>query len=166
MYSSIMFKLAETRTSAFAPVPPTDYPDNMAIVIMLSDGGQPVTTSEVAAFVDGECRGAAFATDDLYYLLVAGEGSGQPMETKAVIDGSVRTVCTSLTYSSDASIGTPWEPFVIDIGNATNLSTLNSHLEDGIWYTLQGIRYGTDKPKQPGVYIYNGQKTVVRKNRQ
>ncbi|MBQ1773961.1 MAG: laminin G domain-containing protein [Prevotella sp.] len=156
----------ETRTSAFAPVPPTDYPDNMAIVIMLSDGGQPVTTSEVAAFIDGECRGAAFATDDLYYLLVAGEGSGQPMEIKAVIDGSVRTVCTSLTYSSDASIGTPWEPFVIDIGNATNLSTLNSHLEDGIWYTLQGIRYGTDKPKQPGVYIYNGQKTVVRKNRQ
>jgi len=43
--------------------------------------------------------------------------------------------------------------------------------EEHSWYrvsyeTPQGIRYGTDKPKQPGVYIYNGQKTVVRKNRQ
>ena len=73
-------RTSKKRQSSFSPVEPTDYPDNMAIVIMLTDGSRVITDAEVAAFIGSECRGAAFADEGLYYLLVAGEGSGQPCE--------------------------------------------------------------------------------------
>ncbi len=156
---------ARRAASAFTPVEPTDYPDNMAVVLQLTDGGTPVTDAEVAAFIDGECRGTAFAADegDLYYLLVAGEGSGQPMELRASINGAILTLCTTLTYTSDASIGTPWEPLVIDINGPSGVTTVGVQMADGVWYTLQGMRYGTTRPTTPGVYLYNGQKVVVRR---
>ena len=174
--NSTLYTLHST-LSTFAPVSPTDYPDNMAIVILLTDNGEPIADAEVAAFVDGECRGAAFADEveeelltPLYYLLVAGEGSGQPMEIRANINGNIMTVCNTLTYTSDGSIGTPWEPFVIDINdpsgiNDSQLSTVRSQLSmDDVWYTPQGIRYGTTRPTRPGVYLYNGKKVVIRPN--
>jgi hypothetical protein len=155
--------------SVFSPVEPTDYPDNMAIVILLTDSGEPIADAELAAFVDGECRGTAFADEvedelqsPLYYLLVAGEGSGQPMEIRASINGTVMTVCNTLTYTSDGSIGTPWEPFVIDIKDLSGINDIHWTMDDGVWYTPQGIRYGTVKPKVAGVYLYNGQKVVIK----
>ena len=154
------------KASSFSPVEPSDYPDNMALVIMLTDGDEPVADAEIAAFIDGECRGTAFADEGLYYLLVAGEGSGQPIEIKADIDGTVSTICTALTYASDSSIGTPWEPFVIDLSTATGIDSMvnGQWLMDDVWYTLQGIRYGTSKPTTAGVYLYNGKKVVIRPN--
>lgn len=149
--------------SVFSPVNPTDYPDNMAIVIMLTDGGESINDAEIAAFIDGECRGTAFADEDLYYLLVAGEGSGQSIEIKANINGIVQTVCTTLTYVSDGSIGTPWNPYIIDISNPTGINISQSTLDnDGSWYSLQGIFLGTTKPTISGVYLHNGQKVVIR----
>ena len=155
--------MANGASNTCSPVDPTTYPDNMSMVIQLIEGGEAVTTAEVAAFVEGECRGAASAIDGLYYLLITGEGSGQPMEIRACTDdGSIVTVCNTLTFSSDANIGTPWEPFVIDIGSPTGLLFNGGLFEDGVWYTLQGMRYGTTKPKQSGVYLYNGQKVVIK----
>jgi hypothetical protein len=150
--------------SSFSPVEPTDYPDNMAIVIMLTDDGQAVTDAEVAAFIDGECRGAAFADEDLYYLLVAGEGSGQPIEIRANVNGIIKTVCTTLTYVSDGSVGTPWEPFVIDINDPSGINDITVPVADGVWYNLQGISCGTTRPTRSGVYLYNGKKVVIRPN--
>jgi hypothetical protein len=136
----------------------------MAIVIMLTDGSRVITDAEVAAFIGSECRGAAFADEGLYYLLVAGEGSGQPIEIRANVNGSIKTVCTILTYVSDGSIGTPWEPFVIDINDLTGINDIRVPVSDGVWYTLQGIRYGTTRPTKSGVYLYNGKKVVIRPN--
>ena len=157
-------RTSEKRQSSFSPVEPTDYPDNMAIVIMLTDGSRVITDAEVAAFIGSECRGAAFADEGLYYLLVAGEGSGQPIEIRANVNGSIKTVCTILTYVSDGSIGTPWEPFVIDINDLTGINDIRVPVSDGVWYTLQGIRYGTTRPTKSGVYLYNGKKVVIRPN--
>ena len=155
--------------SVFSPVEPTDYPDNMAIVILLTASGEPIADAELGAFIDGECRGVAFADvaegdlqAPLYYLLVAGEGSGQPMEIRAGIGGTVMTVCNTLTYSSDGSIGTPWEPFVIDINDPSGINDIRWTMDNGVWYTLQGIRYGTKRPTSAGVYLYNGQKIVIK----
>ena len=164
-------------TSVFTPVSPTDYPDNMTMVVLLTNGGTPVADAELAVFVDGECRGAAVASIDdeqpLYYLLIAGEGSGQPMQLQVYLDGSIITLSTDLIYSSDGNIGTPWEPFVIDISDALSISSVED--ADGnpsAWYTLQGIYLGTTKPKTPGVYICrtakdrqlgrNGRKVVIK----
>ena len=129
---------------------------------MLVDGSEAVTDAEVAAFVDGECRGAAFADEGLYYLLVAGEGGGQPMEIRACIDGIVRTLCNTLTYVSDGSIGTPWEPYLIDINGPSDISGIQTSADDGLWYSLQGYCLGTAKPTASGVYICNGKKVVIR----
>ena len=168
------------QASVFTPVPPTDYPDNMTMVVLLTNGGVPVADAEVAAFVEGECRGAAFATMDneqpLYYLLIAGEGSGQPMQMQACLDGGIITLPANLVYISDGNIGTPWEPFVIDITEALGISSVEDVGGDATaWYTLQGIYLGTQKPTAPGVYICrtakdrqqgkNGKKIVVKEYR-
>ena len=138
----------------------------MAIVIMLTKDSEPVTDAEVAAFIDGECRGTTFADEGLYYLLVAGEGSGQPIEIKANIDGTVKTICTSLTYASDASIGTPWDPFVIEIGTITGIRVVSGLPADTDtdWWTLQGFKIGR-RPTQPGVYIHRGEKVIIKEKK-
>ena len=155
-------------SSLFTPVAPTAYPDNMSMVIMLTANGEPVADAEVAAFVDGECCGAAFADGNLYYLLIAGEGSGLPMELKAAVNGNVYTVGNTLSYNSDGSIGTPLKPYVIDITDmATGITGLTPNTQHpipgGIWYTLQGFRIGTTRPTAPGIYLYNGQKVTITK---
>jgi hypothetical protein len=148
------------------------------MAILLTNNGVPVANAEVAAFIDGECRGTSFANVDeeqsLYYLLIAGEGSGQPMELRVYLDGSTLKVRNDLTYISDGNIGTPWEPFVVDIKNAVGISSVED-VDDGsaAWYTLQGICLGTDKPTRPGVYFSstakdrlagkNGKKLVIKR---
>jgi hypothetical protein len=108
-----------TPESIFHPVSAGTYSDNMTMVIRLMDGDAVLDNYEVAAFIDGECRGATWAHEDdgLYYLVIAGEGSGQPLEIRGAVDGEVMTLCTTLTYSSDGNVGTPWEPFVIDVND-------------------------------------------------
>lgn len=60
----------------------------MTMTIRLMDGEEVVDTCEIAAYVGGECRGAVRAhTDSLYYLVIAGDGAGQPMELRTVING-------------------------------------------------------------------------------
>jgi hypothetical protein len=128
-----------------------------------------VADAEVAVFIDDECRAAAVADDvddlqqlPLYYLLVPGQGSGQPIELRVAIGSEVLTLATTLTYSSDASIGTPWEPFVIDISGLTAIANVTVSYDHGVWYSLQGIRLGTTKPAVPGIYLRNGQAVVVK----
>lgn len=151
----------------------------MSMVVMLTkDGSLPVADAEVAVFIDGECRAAAVATSTstidgpgvettgevppLYYLLVPGQGSGQPIELRVAIGGEVLTFATMLTYSSDASIGTPWEPFVVDISSLTAIANVTISFDHNVWYSLQGIRLGTNKPAAPGVYLYNNKPVIVR----
>ena len=163
--------------SIFSPIAPTSYPDNMSMVVMLTNGSQPVADAEVAVFIDGECRAAAFAdnVDDsqqppLYYLLVPGQGSGQSIELRVALGDEVLTLPTTLTYSSDASIGTPWDPFVIDINASSGIKSIDYLMIDDlrfnpdVWYTLEGVNCGTTRPTRPGVYLYNGKKVVIRPN--
>jgi hypothetical protein len=146
----------------FTPVNPENYPDNMSMVVKLVDGEESVTDAELAAFIDGECRGAATATNGLYYLLIAGEGYGKSMELRVAINGDITTLPTDVTFSSDAIIGTPWEPYVIDLNtNGISVISDSSIDNDTDWYTLQGFKIGR-KPTQPGVYIHKGQKVTIK----
>ena len=150
-------------SALFTPVEPENYSDNMSMVVKLVKSDEPVTNAELGAFVDDECRGSATAseTSGLYYLLIAGEGHGKAMQIRAAIDGTVTTVCTSVPFNSDAIIGTPWEPFVIDLDDPSAISALPSDLiPDTEWYTLQGFKIGR-RPTTPGVYIHRGQKVTI-----
>ena len=134
------------------------------MVIELKNGTVTVDTAEVAAFIGDECRGAARAeSDGLYYLMIAGEGSGQVIDLRTCIDGQIVSIDKSNTFSSDANIGDPWEPYVINIAEATAISGVNGALvADSYWYTLQGLRVGKERPSAPGVYIYKGEKVVIK----
>ncbi|MBQ9339962.1 MAG: hypothetical protein IJS13_06480, partial [Paludibacteraceae bacterium] len=103
------------------------YPSNMTMVIRLMDGEAVVDTCEIAAYIGGECRGAVRAhTDSLYYLVIAGDGAGQPMELRTVINGEERVIDNTLTFVSDNHIGTPWEPYVIQLNAAQGVEEVPS----------------------------------------
>ncbi len=152
------------KTRLFAPTV-GNYPDNMSMVIALKDGEQSVDTCEVAAYIGGECRGATRANGGLYYLIIAGEGSGQSLELRTCIDGETVVIDNTQTYISDVNIGTPWNPYVIDLSEMrTGISTIaaDDADNDSDWWTLQGFKIGR-KPTQPGVYIHHGKKVTIKR---
>ena len=72
----------------------------------------------------------------------------------------------SITYETDAVIGTPKAPFIIDLDNTTGIAdnireTINNN---GDVYDLQGRkivnRESVNRKLRKGVYIVNGQKHV------
>ena len=132
------------KTRLFAPAV-GNYPDNMSMVI-------------------GECRGATRANGGLYYLIIAGEGNGQPLELRTCINGEMVVIDNTQTYISDVNIGTPWQPYVIDLSKVlTGISTIaaDDADDDSDWWTLQGFKIGR-KPTQPGVYIHHGNTVVIK----
>ena len=155
----------EVEGEVFSPVDPETYSDNMSMVVKLVKGDDMVTDAELGAFVDDECRGVAVAaeTSGLYYLLIAGEGHGNPMQLRVAVNGTVATVCTSVPFNSDAIVGTPWEPFVIDLDDPSGIHTIVASEADTEWYTLQGYKIGR-RPTASGVYIHRGQKVTIIHN--
>ena len=152
------------KTRLFAPAV-GNYPENMSMVIALKDGEQSVDTCEVAAYIGGECRGATRANGGLYYLIIAGEGSGQSIELLTSINGETVVIDNTLTYISDVNIGTPWNPYVIDLSEIrTGISTIaaDDADNDSDWWTIQGFKIGR-KPTQPGVYIHHGKKVTIKR---
>ena len=150
------------KTRLFAPTV-GNYPDNMSMVIALKDGEQSVDTCEVAAYIGGECRGATRANGGLYYLIIAGEGSGQPLELRTCINGEMVVIDNTQTYISDVNIGTPWNPYVIDLSEMrTGISTIAADDDDDDdWWSIQGFKIGR-KPTQPGVYIHHGKRVLIK----
>ena len=59
-----------------------------------------------------------------------------------------------MTFQSDAVIGSPEEPAVINFSDSQTY-------EEGKWYTLDGLQL-QQKPTQKGVYIFNGEKVVIK----
>jgi hypothetical protein len=70
-----------------------------------------------------------------------------------------------MTYISDVNIGTPWNPYVIDLSEMrTGINTIaaDDADNDADWWTLQGFKIGL-KPTQPGVYIHHGKKVTIKR---
>ena len=146
----------------FTPVDKHLYPDNMTMVVQITDGEATVDTCEVAVFIDGECRAATRAIDGLYYLIIAGEGSNQPMEIVTCLNDRIVLLDNSHVFVSDDNIGDPWSPYVIDLQHLPDgISDINADDYDpDAWYTLQGFRL-SGRPELPGIYIHNGQKVAI-----
>ena len=153
-------------SSLFSPVNPTLYPNNMTMVIQLRNGDAVVDTCEVGSFVGDECRGAVRANSKgLYYLVIAGEGAGQPMTLRTCLNNEIVDIDNTQQFVSDGNIGTSWEPYVIDLSVFTGISNITADDDDdGDWWTLQGFKIGR-KPTQPGVYIHNGQKVTIKRKK-
>ena len=153
----------DDQPSLFTPVDKHLYPDNMTMVVQLTDGETVVDTCEVAVFIDGECRAAARAFSGLYYLIISGEGSNVPMEIVTYLDDRLVLLDNSQQFVSDDNIGDPWSPYVIDLQHlpeAIGSISCDPDADDDAWYTIQGFRL-KDRPMSPGIYIHRGQKVAL-----
>ena len=78
-------------------------------------------------------------------------------------DGEIVALATELmTFCANTIVGTPDNPFVVILSDATGIDFVPGNYEPGKWYTTNGIRIAT-KPTRPGVYIYNNSKVVIKK---
>ena len=59
-----------------------------------------------------------------------------------------------MTYQTNGVIGTVNEPTVINFAEV-------SHQLIGEWYDLQGRKLDK-RPQTPGIYIFNGQKILIK----
>ena len=150
----------------YEPVDEHLFPDNMNFIAVVKKDGVEVETAEVAAFVNGECRGAVTCNNGYYFLTILGSSVDDldaTVEIRVRIDGEEYTVA-SQPFVSDAMFGSLDEPYVLDV-DATAIRTVlaDDDADDTEWYTLQGQKIGR-RPTQQGVYIHRGEKVTIRRD--
>ncbi len=176
----------------FTPVDYRNYPANMVLIAQVvgevSGYSQPLAGVELGVFAGDECREAA-VTDErgMVYITIPGDEpceltfrtalNGQsfarPEGTLAQPVGARMVNGQSITYETDAVVGTPKAPYIIDLNAATGIADINARLNgNGDVYDLQGRRVGTAEANsslfthrsslKKGVYIINGQKKTVK----
>ena len=73
--------------------------------------------------------------------------------------------CESQTYETDAVIGTPKAPFIINLDSATGIRSISNSTSE-CTYDLSGRKVADSRKENRqlsrGVYIVNGQKIVVK----
>ncbi len=148
----------------FEAVPAETYPSNMTMIGQVVDNGMPVAGIEVAAYVGGECRATMRSDADGYlFLLVPGDAKARVMTLRTYILGEETELDLPLNYQADKMLGTLGSPILIDITNlTTGIGRLGDDADDGEYYDLSGRKLAT-RPYQPGVYIRNGEKVVIRR---
>lgn len=149
----------------FTPKNSNIYPDNMSIVVKLVYDAQAVDTAEVAAFINDECRATAKATNGLYYLMVHGEDGDGSIELRTIFNDKEIVIDRSLIFESDTNVGLPWNPYVIDLGNASGIWTIdsdNADDSDARFFLPNGIEVEKSAVHKGQVYIvkYGNGKTV------
>ena len=149
----------------FTPENSNKYPDNMSIVVKLVYDAQPVDTAEVAAFINDECRATAKATNGLYYLMVQGEDGEGGIELRTIFKDKEVVIDKSLIFESDTNVGLPWNPYVIDLGNATgiwNIDGDNADDSDARYFLPNGIEVDKSMLHKGQVYIKKNGKDVKK----
>ena len=110
----------------------------------------------LAVYSDGILCGVTEQTADGLFFLSVGQtevGDGQLSFAIERGDDIIATTPVLMTYHSDSVSGTLSEPTLI------NFTTID-RVADGAWYDMQGRKL-QKQPTTKGVYIYNGQKTIV-----
>ena len=94
-------------------------------------------------------------TDSIFFLSVGDtEGASEGLSFAIEREGEVIAVTgDQMTYRSNTVVGTVSAPAAINFATVSNM-------HDGQWYDMQGRKL-VERPTRKGVYIYNGQKTIV-----
>ena len=88
------------------------------------DGELEVTDAEVGVFCGDECRTSAVAEDGYYFLTIPGEQQ-VTLQLKVARAGQVYEVKEMLPYVEDSHVGSMQQPYIIQIGEQTDLETVN-----------------------------------------
>ena len=155
-------------TQTFSPVDYHNYSGNAIMAVRVMKAGQPVTNMELGVFVEGECRAAEITNENgLAFLTIPGDDEG--MLNFLLADGDdIVEASETFTYEADAVYGSPRNPVIIDLGNATGVEEIdNDNWSMDNCYDLagrkvkgQGARGNRQLPQ--GIYIINGEKKAVK----
>lgn len=152
----------------------SDYPSSTPIYVQVNANGQPISSVEVAAFIDGECRAVAHEptvyTDAgyLYPLRVWGnpEEIGETISFKVFDHSSgILFACTKQTEFTGETVAEV--PFVLNLDKPTGISITNPisittkfpnkiDLNEYIEFTYEG----KDFSGEPYVYEPLGESTI------
>jgi hypothetical protein len=104
-------------------------------------------------------------SNNCYYLNQLGNAQGTLANATTLSDGTITTALqagrTEEIWVQDASTGQPiLALFKKNNGIATGLRVITDNDND-TWFTLEGMKLDT-KPKQPGVYIKNGRRIIIK----
>ena len=149
----------------FSPVDYHNYSNNAIMTVRVINSGKPVVHLELGVFVDNECR-TADVTDEngIAFLTIPGDHIGT-MSFKLAEGDEIVEAAESFTYEADAIYGSPGNPVVLELGNATGIGTIdNSQITMDSYYDLSGRKFVKPSTRQmsKGIYIINGQKQVVK----
>ena len=156
-------KAMEAEPTVFTPVDYHSFAENMVVIAQVVDNGQPVEGVEVGFYAGNECREAA-VTNEKGLILVTVPGNGPTTISIRVSDGErVMTFPQTIDYETDAVVGTPGNPFAIEMTEATGIETVSASGVDSI-YDIAGRKIDSSRRNtlHRGVYIINGQKTTVK----
>ena len=142
------------------------YPDNMTILATLEKDGKLIDNAEVAAFINGECRGNIKGVDGHYFLTVLGisaEDTRKHVALKAWIGGTEYDIDDmGFNFISDASYGSFADGLVnLTIGGDTGINSVKDCDDNAEWYDLQGRKQNA-RPTRKGVFIRNNSKRVIK----
>ena len=152
---------AETRLSVFSPVDYHAYSDNMVVIAQVVESGIAVPGVELGFFAAGECREAA-VTDERGMVYVTVPGNETTQLAIRVSDGQhVMTSPVTVTYSSDAVVGSPSAPLLVDLSQTTGIWSVTEQGTETI-YDMSGRKIDNAQKNslRHGVYIVNGQKVI------
>ena len=145
----------------FTPVDHHQFSDNMNVVARVVNGDVEVNDLCLAAFVDGECRGATYAASDgLYLLTVAGNAdeAGKAVRFATIYNGELVWFAEELSWLSDWIYGDLDEPQLLDL-STSGIYDMTSRSSIMIWPTLVSdvINVSADDMlKSVKVYSVNG----------
>ncbi|MBO7139526.1 MAG: LamG domain-containing protein [Prevotella sp.] len=159
------FSPLTAQPSEFTPVDYHNYPYNMVLIAQVVNDGTAISGAELGIFAGDECREAAI-TDErgMVYITIPGDNA-TTLTFRVAIDGETSMVNgQSITYKTDAVIGSPSHPFIINLGEATGIASINGDDSSlSTTYDLQGRKVKTTDQShklRKGVYIVDGQKKV------
>ena len=152
----------------FTPVDDSRFPDNMVMIAVVMRDGQPVEDAEVAAFINGECRGAVAFKNGYYFLTIMGSSADDrdaTIELRVWHDGQEYVIENEKRFVSDAAYGTLDNPYVLNLDGTVGIAVVSGSPDDDTdWYTLQGFKIG-HRPTQPGVYIHRGKAETIKRKK-
>ena len=146
----------------FTPVDFHNFTDNMVVIAQVVKDGSPVEGVELGFFAGNECR-EADVTDENGMVFVTVPGDEPTTLTCRVTDGEhVMFFPATIEYENDAIVGTPSNPFVLEMSEATGIEDIMAQGNETI-YDIAGRKINAQrKSLHRGVYIINGQKATVK----
>lgn len=139
-------RVSKAATEVYTPCAPSLYQSNMTMTAIVLNGAEQVMNAEVGIFAGEECRGANM-TDEYGYAFVTIAGDENVLlNIRVTTGGQEYLVKRTVNFVSDAILGTPNQPFIIQIGEEPegfdNLQTgengIEKFIRDGILYIQRG----------------------------